>query len=126
MTVVLDASALLAALQDEPGAQRVEQHLRGALMSAVNWSEVAQKLATRGINAESALAALLSQGVTITPFTVEQANLTASLYAEGKPLGLSLADRACLALGQMHGLPVLTADREWRKLVPDFRVELIR
>lgn len=126
MSVVLDASALLAWLHDEPGAERVAAVLDGALVSAVNWSEVVQKLLQRGADIEGMDADAVELGVTIEPFTAAHANAGARLWARTRKAGLSLADRACLALAQDRALPVLTADQTWAALGLDTEIVLIR
>ena len=108
---VLDASAVLAFLQGEPGADEVESALPGACMSAANWSEVAQKVHSRGADWETARALLLAYGLLIEPVTAEDAERAASLWQRGT--GLSLADRLCLALTTRVNVRVLTVDKAW-------------
>ncbi len=110
---VLDASALLALLQDEPGSEIVEPLLEGAVVSSVNWSEVAQKSLERGVEAGDLREDLTALGLTLVPFTTRDAEDAASLRGLTKDLGLSLADRACLALAGRLGAEVLTTDRTW-------------
>lgn len=129
--VVLDASALLALLFDEPGADEVEAEIGNRCrVSAVNWSEVLAKLAEKGVGRRRAeadsLAARLESVVEVVDFAVEDAELAAALVPRTRPLGLSLADRACLALGLRCGLPVLTADRAWSEVEVDLEVRTIR
>ncbi|MCC5870047.1 MAG: type II toxin-antitoxin system VapC family toxin [Gammaproteobacteria bacterium] len=126
MSAVLDASALLAWLHDEPGAERVAEALDGALVSAVNWSEVVQKLLQRGADIEGMDSDVIELGVTIEPFTAAHADTGARLWANTRKAGLSLADRACLALAQDRALPVLTADQTWVALGLDTEIVLIR
>lgn len=116
MKAVLDASALLAWMQDEPGAEAVESQLVNGAMSSLNWSEVLQKSLARGVDIDGLRADLEALGLTIVPFDAGDAEQTARLWARGS--GLSLADRACLALGVKHGVPVWTADRQWAKSPP--------
>ena len=112
---VLDASALLAFLQGEDGADRVEQALiTGACCGAANWSEVAQKVLASGHNWELAATLLATYGLDIEPVTQEDGDLAARLWRPGSTL--SLGDRLCLALGARMGRPVLTADRRWAAL----------
>jgi PIN domain nuclease of toxin-antitoxin system len=95
-------------------------------VSAVNATEILQKLATKKmtlVRAEEYLKRFVSD---ITPFDLVQAALTAALYTHTQPLGLSLGDRACLALGIHLGLPILTADKDWAKLDIGAQIELIR
>ena len=126
MSAVVDASALLAWLHDEPGAECVAAVLDGALVSAVNWSEVVQKLLQRGADIEGMDADVVELGVTIEPFTAAHADVGARLWAKTRKAGLSLADRACLALAQDRALPVLTADQAWMALGLDTEIVLIR
>ncbi|SNS50256.1 PIN domain nuclease, a component of toxin-antitoxin system (PIN domain) [Micrococcales bacterium KH10] len=109
--IVLDASAVLAFLQDEQGADRVEKLLPSAVIGAANWSEVAQKVRARGGNWHVASALLQSYGLSIEAVTVSDAEQAAELWHRGS--GLSLGDRLCLALGNRLHVKVLTADRAW-------------
>jgi ribonuclease VapC len=116
---VLDASGLLAYLDDEDGAAEVEEHLEHrASMSAANLAEALSKLAERGDSPRDVFATLEQEGllgglIDIEPLTVEDAVTVAELRPVTRDRGLGLGDRACLALGRRLGLPVLTADREW-------------
>lgn len=126
MGAVLDASALLAWLHDEPGGESVAAVLDGALVSAVNWSEVVQKLLQHDADVEGLLEDVAELGVTIEPFTSSHAHANARLWAATHGAGLSIADRACLSLAEERGLPALTADQAWSSLTLDVRIELIR
>ncbi len=126
MSVVLDASALLAYLHTETGGERVGPMLEGAHISTVNWSEVVQKALQREVRIEGMQQALLELGVVFAPFTARQAEIAARLFQQTRMLGLSLADRACLALALDLGLPVVTADRVWSQLKLDIEIETIR
>lgn len=126
MTAVLDASALLAYLHREEGWQAVRAVVGEACIGAVNWSEVAQKTALRGLDVADVRGLLEEIGLAVVPFTVEQAEFAATLWDSTKGLGLSLADRACLALALLRGVTVWTADRAWRTLDLPVRVEVIR
>lgn len=95
---VLDASALLALLHEEPGADIVEPLLEEAVISSVNWSEVVQKSLSRDVELDGLREDLEALGLVIAPFTVEDAEASALLHGETAEVGLSLADRACLAL----------------------------
>ena len=110
---VLDSSAVLAVLLAEAGAVRVESVLPGALVSAVNLAEVVSKLCERGMPADEVLLAVAALGVDIVPYEGEQARLTGELRPLTRAAGLSLGDRACLALARLRGLPALTADAAW-------------
>jgi len=126
LSAVLDASALLAWMHDEHGAERVAAVLDGALVSAVNWSEVVQKLLQRGADTESLLEDITELGVLVEPFTAAQADASARLWASTRNAGLSLGDRACLSLAAARALPALTADQAWAALALDVQVDLIR
>ena len=123
--VVLDASALLTVLRNEPGAERVAPHLGRSIMSAVNVAEVATILGRRGMSASSVLADVCKIVGEIRPFDMEQARLSAALDEKTRSLGLSLGDRACLALGVMTGFPVLTADGAWAKVDLNVTIEVV-
>ena len=121
---VLDASAVLALLRGELGAERVSGLTSTAIISAVNAAEVVTKLIRRGVEAEEAKAAVRLAGCPIVPVNADLALRAATLAATSK--GLSLGDRICLALAEREGVPVLTADRAWAELGLAIEVELIR
>ncbi|MEY2336055.1 type II toxin-antitoxin system VapC family toxin [Acidithiobacillus ferrianus] len=123
---VLDASALLALLHDEPGGESVRPHLPAAVISSVNWAEVVQKCVARGVDVNGLRSDLESLGLRVWPFNADDAEVSGRLWSATNALGLSLGDRACLALGQRLSLPVLTADRAWGSLKVDFPVQIIR
>lgn len=108
---VLDASAVLAFLQGESGADRVEADLEGGVVGAANWAEVAQKVRVSGGDWGIARSLLLSYDLRIEPVTLRDAERAASLWTRGS--GLSLGDRLCLALAHRLDTVVLTADRAW-------------
>jgi ribonuclease VapC len=125
--VVLDASALLAILNREPGAERLTPELLGAAAtSTVNLAEVHGKLVGRGLGPDEAWEATLSPIREAVAFTSEHARLTGDLAAQTRALGLSLGDRACLALGLALKAPVYTADKSWKKLKVSVRIHVIR
>jgi len=125
--VVLDASALLAILNQEPGAERMTPELlSAAATSTVNLAEVHGKLVGRGLNADEAWEATLSPIRETVAFTSDHARLTGDLAVQTRALGLSLGDRACLALGLALKAPVYTADRSWKKLKISVRIHVIR
>jgi ribonuclease VapC len=108
----MDASALLAFLQGEAGAEVVEERLAaGARCSAVNWSEVAQKVLGAGRDWELARALLLSYGLDIEVVGMADAELAARRWRRGD--GLSLADRLCMVLADRSGVEAWTADGAW-------------
>lgn len=122
---VLDSSAVLALLLGEPGAARVAAVLPGALLSAVNLAEIVTKLCERGMPYAEARAAVEAIGIDIIDFTADQACLAGSLRVATRSLGLSLGDRACLALAQQRTLPAFTADAAWGRL-EGVRVVVVR
>jgi ribonuclease VapC len=112
VTVVLDASAILAFVQGEGGADTVEQALvSGACCSAVNWSEVAQKVLAAGRDWDLVRALLVAHRIRVEPVELDDAEWAAHLWQRGEDL--SLADRLCLALGERLDREVLTADAAW-------------
>ena len=124
---VLDASALLAQLHGEPGANEVEAVGSRSVISSVNWAEVLQKVIAQGSReVEDVRRDLESGGLRIFPFTADDAELAAQLWSTTRRVGLSLGDRACLSLVQRLGLPALTADRNWATPDLDIEVQLIR
>jgi len=125
--VVLDASALLAILNQEPGAERLTAELLSvAAISTVNLAEVHGKLVERGLRPENAWEAALSPIREAVPFTSEHARLVGHLVEQTRPLGLSLGDRACLALGLALKASVYTADKSWKKVKVGARIHIIR
>jgi PIN domain nuclease of toxin-antitoxin system len=125
--MILDASALLALLQDEPGAEKVAAVIGQSKISTVNWSEVIQKLARHDSQAANIRPDVEALGLIIVPLSVEQAEGAAILWPLTRPLGLSLADRICLQLGIAMQEAVLTADALWQDVEhSELVVELIR
>jgi PIN domain nuclease of toxin-antitoxin system len=121
---VLDASALLAWLQSEPGADSVEAELANGAISSLNWSEVLQKSLAHGVEIDGLREDLEALGLVIAPFDAADAEQAARLWSPGS--GLSLADRACVALGLRHGVPVWTADRAWSRIAVGVTIQVIR
>ncbi len=125
--IVLDASAVLALLNNEPGADRLTlELLNDATCSTVNLAEVQSKLVSAGLNPDEAWEDTLSPIREAAPFTAEHARIAGGLVAETRTLGLSLGDRACLALGLALKAPVYTADRSWKNLKVGVRIHVIR
>jgi len=125
--VVLDASALLAILNQEPGSEKLTPEiLSAAATSTVNLAEVHGKLVCRGLNPDDAWEATMSPIREAVAFTSEHAKFTGDLVAQTRALGLSLGDRACLALGLALKAPVYTADKSWKKLKVSIRIHVIR
>jgi len=125
-TAVLDASALLALYRSEPGAETVSRVFQGAAISAVNLCEVLQHAAARGIDARDLGHETRAADLAVVDFTADDAIAAALLVPITRRAGLSLADRACLALAQRLGAPAVTADRAWVGVVPDVEVIAIR
>lgn len=125
-SVVLDASALLAVMNSEPGADIVRASLVGALMSAVNYSEVMKKTIERNVAVDSLHALVKTASIDIIPFDTLLAEASAELYPLTKAHGMSFADRACLALGIHRKLIVLTAEKKMRIRNLPITVKLIR
>ena len=124
--VVLDASALLVLLKDEPGHAEVAAALGGAAISAVNLAEVAGKLTERGMPIEAAREALVGLGLDVHAFELEDALAVGRLRGETRDAGLSLGDRACFVLAMKLERPVLTSDRAWTSLKLGVPVRLVR
>jgi len=126
-SAVLDASALIALLNQEPGADRLTPDiLINAVSSTVNLAEVHGKLVERGLPPDKAWLASINSISESVPFTAEHAKIVGGLIAQTRPLGLSLGDRACLALALQMKASVYTADRSWKNLKLDLRINVIR
>jgi PIN domain nuclease of toxin-antitoxin system len=126
---VLDASAVLALLNKEPGHEQVMAALPAAVIGTVNLTEVIAKLCERGVPPEAALEAVECLGVEIVPHSLEHALRAGELRPITKAFGLSLGDRACLALGRERSAPVITAERHWDERVEEVacvRIQRIR
>jgi ribonuclease VapC len=123
---VLDASALLAMLQGEPGGEVVEELLETAAISSVNWSEVVQKTLEQQAEVEGLRHGLEALGLEVLPFTAVLAETTAGLRSATRQAGLSLGDRACLALAAILGLPAVTTDRVWPDLGLPIEIHVVR
>ena len=126
LEVVLDASALLAALHGEPGGGQVEPHIEQSVISTVNWAEVVQRSLALGVTIEGLREDLEAVGLAISPFTAEDAETAAKLWPQTRSMGLSLGDRACLALALRLGLPTLTTDQAWREVAVGVDVRVVR
>ncbi|MBS0644199.1 MAG: type II toxin-antitoxin system VapC family toxin [Proteobacteria bacterium] len=114
---VLDASAVLALLNGETGHERVASVLPAALIGTVNLTEVISKLCERGVPVEAAMQAVDSLGVEVVPYSQAHALRAGALRPLTKLFGLSLGDRACLALGWERQTTVITAERHWDERV---------
>ena len=125
-TYVLDASAVLAFLRDEPGWRRVEELLGDAIISTVNLAEVASRLSDLGMSPENVTIALTELLDLSVAFDAPQALEAGHLRSLTRNKGLSLGDRACIALARTVGGIALTADRAWAELDIGVGIELIR
>ena len=126
MSVVLDASAVLALILREPGQDRVAALLDGAVVNAVNMAEVYSTCGDRGLDVSIVGALAAGLPVTFKAFDDRHALEASRLRALTKSRGLSLGDRACLATARLEGMPVLTADKVWLDLGLDLDIRLIR
>ena len=126
--VVLDASALLALLNDEPGAAKVAEILGDARMSSVNLAEVVSHFIHAGMPAAEVDAMLHPLPVEIVAADQGLAHIAGRLRAVTASAGLSLGDRFCLALAKRDGLPAMTADKQWRTVAEAVgaKIQLIR
>lgn len=118
MTQVFDASAVLAALFEEPGTERVVALWADGenLLSTVNYSEVVAKLAERGLGKADIATVMEGVPLTLVEFDQQMAFAAGLLRATTKSLGLSLGERACLALGMSRQASVITAEQIWKKV----------
>jgi ribonuclease VapC len=122
--VVLDASALLAMPLDEPGASAVSHALKGAIISAVNLSEVIGHYARQGAAEADIRAMLTALPIEVEPFDEALAYQAGFMRPLGERVGLSLGDRSCLSLAKRHGARALTADQAWSKIAAAWGVEV--
>ena len=124
--VVLDASVVLAVLGSEPGVDQVIPLLGESAISTVNLAEVHGKLVSKGVPKNEAWKAVLSLVREVIDFDLQQSKLVGELLAETRSLGLSLGDRACLALGAVLKAPVYTTDRAWKALKVGVEIRVLR
>jgi PIN domain nuclease of toxin-antitoxin system len=124
--VVFDASALLALMRGERGADVVAAHLGRAAMSSVNVAEVYGRLLREAFTPDEFRRYIEALDFEAYDFTVEQAFVAGRMEPSTRPLGLSLGDRACLALALHLGVPALSGDRRWEKLAVGVDVSLFR
>ncbi len=124
---VLDASAILALLQDERGAEKLTaQIMVNAVASTVNLAEVQSKLVKRGFSSDEAWEHTLSSVTAAEPYTSEQAKIAGSLITKTEKHGLSLGDRSCLALAITLKAPVYTTEQAWKNLKVGVPIHVIR
>jgi ribonuclease VapC len=125
--VVVDSSVLLAVIHQEEGSEKITpEFLTRAIISTVNLAEVQSKLVSSGWPSGEAWTDATGSVGEVIPFTAEHARAAGNLIAQTRVLGLSLGDRACLALGFALRAPVYTADRSWKGLKLGIRIHTIR
>jgi ribonuclease VapC len=125
-SAVLDSSAVLAVLNDERGADAVIAALGDALVCAVNHAEIVTKLVEKGMTLDLARSTLEAIGVQVLDFDIGLAERTGDLRRDTEAFGLSLGDRACLALAEREGVVALTGDKRWAKLSVGIDIRLFR
>jgi ribonuclease VapC len=123
---VIDASVLLTVMLGEPGADEASTFLADSVISTVNLAEVQGRVVRGGFSSEKAWAMATSLLADVKDFDSEQARLAGDLILKTKEFGLSLGDRACLALGMTLGVPVCTTDRAWKSLKVGVKIHVIR
>ncbi|HKF47993.1 MAG TPA: type II toxin-antitoxin system VapC family toxin [Terracidiphilus sp.] len=123
---VLDSSAILALLNNEAGKSTVAMIIHGALLSAVNLAEIYSKLLLWGVDESFAAEQIDSLQCDVCPFTEALGRAAGALILATKPYGLSLGDRACLALAMERKAKVYTTDRNWKNLSLGIDIEVIR
>jgi len=125
--VVLDASAILAVVQHEPGEEKLTDEVMGnAVASTVNLAEVQSKLVKNGYGSDQAWSDALELVTAAEPFTSEQARIAGDLIAKTAKFGLSLGDRSCLALAIALQAPVYTTEQAWKNLKVGVPIHVIR
>lgn len=125
--VVVDSSVLLAVIHQERESETITpEFLTRAIISTVNLAEVQSKLVSSGWPSDEAWADATGSVREVIPFTAEHAQAAGNMIARTRALGLSLGDRACLALGLALRAPVYTADRSWKGLKLGIRIHTIR
>ena len=123
---VLDTSAVIAMMRDTPGGSVVGVQIHQAAMSSVNWTEVVDDCRAHGIDADKLKRDLEVIGLSIVPFTADDARQAAEFWDPSRKIRLSLSDRACLALASRLGLPVMTASHAWKHLSVGVEIRLLR
>ena len=116
MNSVFDASALLALANRERGHEMVTKHLPGAVISAVNLSEVYAKAIEKGSSLEDIQRYVAALPISTVPFDDEQAAVAATFRGKARQLNISFADTACLALGLVSGRVVISGEQKWQEL----------
>jgi PIN domain nuclease of toxin-antitoxin system len=124
--IALDASALLAFMFRETGYEHVAAVIADSCISTVNVAEVIGRFVRDGHDSQEILERLQATAIEVVPFTQADAAAAANLLPKTQPLGLSLGDRACLALALARGIPALTADQTWTRVDLGIAIEVIR
>ena len=125
--VILDASALITLLSEEKGHEIIASVLPRSVMSSVNIAEVAKFLIEkRGLSKEEVSNIIQNLIETIIPFDTDLALISADIIQQTKVIGLSLGDRACLALALSTGYTVYSSDRIWSQLQLSCKIMVIR
>ena len=117
---------MLALIKNEPGAEYVRTRIARSLASTANLAEVGAVLSDWGLSNDEIRAVTVKLGVETAPFDLQQAHISAELRRATRSKGLSLGDRACLALATSTGLPALTADKTWLEVGTDVKIAVIR
>ena len=123
--MIVDASAVLAILRDERGADKATLHAKGSAIGAVNLAEVLSKASDLGMELPVVRRQIDRLEIAVEPLTSRQAEISGALRRPLRHGGISLGDRACLALGVDLRRPIVTADRKWAELELDLPVEII-
>ncbi len=124
--IVVDSSVLIGIIRRERGHEKLAEVVRGGTISAVNYSDVITHMTDLDIDPTDWRAGLESFQMIVAPFDLEQCEAAGILRRETRHIGLSLGDRACLALARTLGTAVLTADRDWAKLDIGIDIRLVR
>lgn len=122
---VLDTSAVLAVMHGEAGADAVRPWLGRSAISAVNYAEAVSKLIEGGASSYWAREAIVGLGLVVMNFDQALAERTGELRPLTRHRGLSLGDRACIALGEREGVPIVTVDRNWRDILPGLDIRVV-
>ena len=126
-SAVLDASAVLALIRDEPGGNKVAEHVGRAAISAVNLQEVVKELLVSDLNISVIREVLGELRLEVRPHGADAAYAAAALHEQTREFGRGLGDRSCMALALALNVPAITADREWRKVkVKGLKLEQLR
>ena len=126
MKVVLDSSALVAVFFNETGANKVLPHMNKAIICSVNMAEVVHVMMRKGQSFEQAQSLFSALNIEVAAFDARLGFLSSQISAVTDKKGLSLGDRACLALGLAQKLPILTADTAWKDLDLGADIKIIR